>query len=181
MPSHQKALSVFFAFLPIISLIAQYPETNSSTKLEPGFTIVADFAGDPKLIDKASDNSRPLQKGEKIPPSATIQSGTGGRVDLAMSNGALVQLLDNSKLAIGEFLQDPIKFVFSDGTFFLAQEVENPAPDAPESEFGIASAESWNKLATEPSMSKCKLLLSEGTIVGNSKKLRQGSKLEIVS
>jgi len=30
-------------------------------------------------------------------------------------------------------------------------------------------------------MSKCKFLLSEGTIVGNSKKLRQGSKLEIVS
>ena len=179
MPSHPKALSVFFAFLPIISLIAQSPETNSSTKLEPGFTIVADFAGDPKLIDKASDNSRPLQKGEKIPPSATIQSGTGGRVDLAMSNGALVQLLDNSKLAIGEFLQDPIKFVFSDGTFFLTQEVDTPVNSTNSSEAVEASAAAWNKLPTEPTTSKCKLLLSEGTIVGNSKKLQKTSKLEI--
>lgn len=179
MPSHPKALSVFFTFLPIISLIAQSPETNSSTKLEPGFTIVADFAGDPKLIDKASDNSRPLQKGEKIPPSATIQSGTGGRVDLAMSNGALVQLLDNSKLAIGEFLQDPIKFVFSDGSFFLTQEVDPPVNSTNSSEVIEASAAAWNKLPTEPTTSKCKLMLSEGTIVGNSKKLQKTSKLEI--
>ena len=179
MPSHPKALSVFFTFLPIISLIAQSPETNSSTKLEPGFTIVADFAGDPKLIDKASDNSRPLQKGEKIPPSATIQSGTGGRVDLAMSNGALVQLLDNSKLAIGEFLQDPINFVFSDGTFFLTQEDDPPVNSTNSSEVIEASAAAWNKLPTEPTTSKCKLLLSEGTIVGNSKKLQKTSKLEI--
>ena len=179
MPSHPKALSVFFTFLPIISLIAQSPETNSSTKLEPGFTIVADFAGDPKLINKASDNSHPLQKGEKIPPGATIQSGTGGRVDLAMSNGALVQLLDNSKLAIGEFLQDPIKFVFSDGTFFLTQEVDTPVNSTNSSEAVEASAAAWNKLPTEPTTSKCKLLLSEGTIVGNSKKLQKTSKLEI--
>ncbi|MCX6974630.1 MAG: tetratricopeptide repeat protein [Verrucomicrobia bacterium] len=179
MPSHPKALSVFFTFLPIISLIAQSPETNSSTKLEPGFTIVADFAGDPKLIDKASDNPRPLQKGEKIPPSATIQSGTGGRVDLAMSNGALVQLLDNSKLAIGEFLQDPIKFVFSDGSFFLTQEVDPPVNSTNSSEVIETSAAAWNKLPTEPTTSKCKLLLSEGTIVGNSKKLQKTSKLEI--
>ncbi len=183
MPSHQKALSVFliFAFLPFIPLIAQSSEINSATKLEPGFIIVADFAGDPKLIEKEGDDPRPLQKGEKIQPSTSIRSGAGERVDLAMSNGALVQLLDNSQLSISEFLQDPCKFVFSDGIFSLTQEIDNLENSTSPNQPVEATTEAWNKLSTEPSLSKCKLLLNEGTIVGYSKKLRPGSKLEIVT
>lgn len=183
MPSRQKSLSVFliFTFLPFITVIAQSPESTPSTTPNPGFIIVADFAGDPKLIEKEGDDPLALQKGEKIMPGASIRSGAGERVDLAMSNGALVQLLDNSKLYVDEFLQDPCKFVFSDGMFSLTQEIENLEDNTSPNQPAEATSEAWNKLSTEPSLSRCKFLLSEGTIVGNSKKLRPGSKLEIVT
>jgi Flp pilus assembly protein TadD len=181
--SHVKFLSFFcvFAFLPCTSLIAQSTDAKSPAKLEPGFTILADLTGSPLLIEKEGDTPRPLQKGEKIPANATILTGTDGRVDLAMSNGALIQVLDHSKLIIGEFLQDPCNFVVTEGTFFLTQEAEIDPQKTPPHSTTDPTTEGWNKLSIEPTISKCQLLLSEGTIVGSSKKPRSGSKLEIVT
>ena len=181
--SHAKLLSVFwiFTFLPSTFLIAQSTDAKSPAKLEPGFTILADLAGSPLLMEKEGDTPRPLQKGEKIPANATILTGTDGRVDLAMSNGALIQVLDRSKLIIGEFLQDPCNFVVTEGTFFLTQEVEIDPQKNPPHSTTDPTTEGWTKLSIEPAISKCQLLLSEGTIVGSSKKPRSGSKLEIVT
>ena len=181
--SHAKLLSVFWilTFLPCTFLIAQSTDSKSSAKLEPGFTILADLAGSPLLMEKEGDTPRPLQKGEKIPANSTILTGTDGRVDLAMSNGALIQVLDRSKLTIGEFLQDSCHFAVSEGTIFLTQEVQNDPNKTPSAPFVDPTTEGWNKLPTEPAISKCQLLLSEGTIVGSSKKPRSGSKLEIVT
>lgn len=181
--SYAKFLSVFWilAFLLGISLIAQSTDAKFPTKLEPGFTILADLAGSPLLIEKEGTAPRSLQKGEKIPANATILTGTDGRVDLAMSNGALIQVLDHSKLTIGEFLQDPCNFVVTEGTFFLTQEVEDDPKKTPATQPSNPTAEGWNKLSMEPAISKCQLLLSEGTIVGSSKKPRPGSKLEIIT
>jgi len=181
--SHAKLLSVFWilTFLPCTFLIAQSTDAKSPAKLEPGFTILADLAGSPLLMEKEGDTPRPLQKGEKIPANATILTGTDGRVDLAMSNGALIQVLDRSKLTIGEFLQDSCHFAVSEGTIFLTQEVQNDPNKTPSAPFVDPTTEGWNKLPTEPAISKCQLLLSEGTIVGSSKKPRPGSKLEIVT
>jgi tetratricopeptide (TPR) repeat protein len=181
--SHAKLLSVFWilTFLPCTFLIAQSTDAKSPAKLEPGFTILADLAGSPLLMEKEGDTPRPLQKGEKIPANSTILTGTDGRVDLAMSNGALIQVLDRSKLTIGEFLQDSCHFAVSEGTIFLTQEVQNDPNKTPSAPFVDPTTEGWNKLPTEPAISKCQLLLSEGTIVGSSKKPRPGSKLEIVT
>ena len=181
--SYAKFLSVFWilAFLLGISLIAQSTDAKFPTKLEPGFTILADLAGSPLLIEKEGTAPRSLQKGEKIPANATILTGTDGRVDLAMSNGALIQVLDHSKLTIGEFLQDPCNFVVTEGAFFLTQEVEDDPKKTPATQPSNPTAEGWNKLSMEPAISKCQLLLSEGTIVGSSKKPRPGSKLEIIT
>ena len=181
--SHAKLLSVFWilTFLPCTFLIAQSTDAKSPAKLEPGFTILADLAGSPLLMEKEGDTPRPLQKGEKIPANSTILTGTDGRVDLAMSNGALIQVLDRSKLTIGEFLQDSCHFAVSEGTIFLTQEVQNDPNKTPSAPFVDPTTEGWNKLPTEPAISKCQLLLSEGTIVGSSKKPRSGSKLEIVT
>ena len=181
--SHAKLLSVFWilTFLPCTFLIAQSTDSKSPAKLEPGFTILADLAGSPLLMEKEGDTPRPLQKGEKIPTNSTILTGTDGRVDLAMSNGALIQVLDRSKLTIGEFLQDSCHFAVSEGTIFLTQEVQNDPNKTPSAPFVDPTTEGWNKLPTEPAISKCQLLLSEGTIVGSSKKPRLGSKLEIVT
>ena len=181
--SHAKLLSVFWilTFLPCTFLIAQSTDAKSPAKLEPGFTILADLAGSPLLMEKEGDTPRPLQKGEKIPTNSTILTGTDGRVDLAMSNGALIQVLDRSKLTIGEFLQDSCHFAVSEGTIFLTQEVQNDPNKTPSAPFVDPTTEGWNKLPTEPAISKCQLLLSEGTIVGSSKKPRLGSKLEIVT
>ena len=181
--SHAKLLSVFWilTFLPCTFLIAQSTDAKSPAKLEPGFTILADLAGSPLLMEKEGDTPRPLQKGEKIPANSTILTGTDGRVDLAMSNGALIQVLDRSKLTIGEFLQDSCHFAVSEGTIFLTQEVKNDPNKTPSAPFVDPTTEGWNKLPTEPAISKCQLLLSEGTIVGSSKKPRPGSKLEIVT
>ena len=181
--SHAKLLSVFWilTFLPCTFLIAQSTDSKSPAKLEPGFTILADLAGSPLLMEKEGDTPRPLQKGEKIPANSTILTGTDGRVDLAMSNGALIQVLDRSKLTIGEFLQDSCHFAVSEGTIFLTQEVQNDPNKTPSAPFVDPTTEGWNKLPTEPAISKCQLLLSEGTIVGSSKKPRLGSKLEIVT
>ena len=181
--SHAKLLSVFWilTFLPCTFLIAQSTDAKSPAKLEPGFTILADLAGSPLLMEKEGDTPRPLQKGEKIPANSTILTGTDGRVDLAMSNGALIQVLDRSKLTIGEFLQDSCHFAVSEGTIFLTQEVQTDPNKTPSAPFVDPTTEGWNKLPTEPAISKCQLLLSEGTIVGSSKKPRPGSKLEIVT
>jgi len=181
--SHAKLLSVFWilTFLPCTFLIAQSTDSKSPAKLEPGFTILADLAGSPLLMEKEGDTPRPLQKGEKIPTNSTILTGTDGRVDLAMSNGALIQVLDRSKLTIGEFLQDSCHFAVSEGTIFLTQEVQNDPNKTPSAPFVDPTTEGWSKLPTEPAISKCQLLLSEGTIVGSSKKPRLGSKLEIVT
>ena len=181
--SYAKFLSVFWilAFLLGISLIAQSTDAKFPTKLEPGFTILADLAGSPLLIEKEGAAPRSLQKGEKIPANATILTGTDGRVDLAMSNGALIQVLDHSKLTIGEFLQDPCNFVVTEGAFFLTQEVEDDPKKTLATQPSNPTAEGWNKLSMEPAISKCQILLSEGTIVGSSKKPRPGSKLEIIT
>jgi hypothetical protein len=103
---HSKAIFFIclfvFAAQPFVSLAGQSIDPNSSTLSESECAMIADFIGNPKLIEKEIGNSLPLQKEQKISTGSTISSGAGEQVDLAVPNGVFVRLLDHSMLSIAK-------------------------------------------------------------------------------
>jgi hypothetical protein len=94
----------------------------------------------------------PVQNGTELSQGYVINTGKNSSVVLVFSNGATLNLAQDSTLAIDEFTQDP-----------FAEELE------------------VSKLTAEPSVSKTKLNLSRGELVGNVKKLNYdaGSSFDI--
>lgn len=93
-----------------------------------------------------------LQNGAELTQGCVVNTAKDSSIVLVFSNGATLNLAQDSSLAIDEFLQDP-----------FAEEV------------------SVSKLSHEPSVSKTKLNLSRGELVGNVKKLNyeKGSSFNI--
>jgi hypothetical protein len=177
---------LFFVCFFVFAASAQSPDkkeasTRYTAQIKPGITVAVDLAGSPQLIEKEGAKPTLLKKGEKIPVGGTVLTKAGDRVDLAMSNGALMQIQENSKFIVGEFLQDSYEFVFTNGAVLLPRDVEKFGADKAALMTLNASEEKWNELHSEPTMSKSKFVLEEGTMVANSKKLRPGSNMDIVT
>ena len=154
-------------------------DDGSSSDRKPGITVIVDAAGAVQIIDKPNGRPRPAKKGDQIPVEGILVTGADGRANLALSNGAFFQILENSKFSIESFEQSPFEVVFADGALINKKDVE---------EFKVAETvlpnleatnDSWNSLPSEPSTSKANLKLVYGAMIGESKKLKKGSEMQI--
>ena len=149
--------------------------------IKDGVTVVVDLAGKVEIVEMEGAKPKPAEKGARVPVGATFLVGPNSRLDLALSNGALFQLGENSKFTIGEFEQDAYEFVFTNGAAIRPREIKDFGADEAILQTMDASEEAWNKLGSEPTTSKGKFILSEGTMIGQSKKLKPGSRMDIVT
>jgi hypothetical protein len=149
--------------------------------IKDGVTVVVDLAGKVEMVEMEGAKPKPAEKGARVPVGATFLVGPNSRLDLALSNGALFQLRENSKFTIGEFEQEAYEFVFTNGAAIRPREIKDFGADEAILQTMDASEEAWNKLGSEPTTSKGKFILSEGTMIGQSKKLKPGSTMEIVT
>jgi hypothetical protein len=156
-------------------------EEGSSSENKPGITVVVDIVGKAELFETADSHGHNLQKGAKIPVGATLVTGVGGRVDLALSNGALFQIQENSQFTIGEFSQNAYEMVFSNGAVITPKELKEFGADEAVLQTMDASEDAWNKLDNEPTASIGKFNLAYGTMIGEAKKMKPGSRMEIIT
>ncbi|MDP1579656.1 MAG: FecR domain-containing protein [Candidatus Didemnitutus sp.] len=101
-------------------------------------------------VKSADGKSRQITEGQALIESDVVSTGTNSSVVLVFMNGSSVKLEETSRLAIEEFKMDPL------------------ADD-------IAVAQ----LTAEPTLSKTRLSLAFGEMVGNVKKLNSNSLYDI--
>jgi hypothetical protein len=154
-------------------------EEGTTSDRKPGITVIVDAAGAVQIIDKPGAAPRPATKGDQIPVEGTVVTGADGRADLALSNGAFFQILENSKFSIESFEQSPFEVVFADGALINKKDVEEYKVAETVMPNLEATNDSWNSLPSEPSTSKTSLKLDYGAMIGESKKLKQGSVMQI--
>ena len=147
---YKKILS----WMLIIASITFVPVTTLgqiSTPTDGGLIIVAKASGDVTAIGPDGQTIT-LTKGSEITQGYVVNTGNASSVILAFSNGATINLAQDSSLSIDEFLQDP----FSDEVVL-------------------------SELTAEPTTSTTKLSLSRGELVGNVKKLNSdaGSSFDV--
>lgn len=120
--------------------------------MKPGMIVVAKLTGTVEATNPQKKETRSLKRSDLISEAETVKVGAASNVTLAFSNGAVINLLENTTLVITEFLQDPFSSSFS--------------------------AEASEQ---EPSTSVTKLQLVSGEMVATVKKLRteQGSSLTV--
>lgn len=179
---HPLFLCLVLSLVCSLPAISQDPDKveNGSDKKE-GVTVIVDLAGKVEIIETEGSKPKPALKGARVPVGATCLVGPGSRLDLALSNGALFQLRENSKFTIGEFEQEAYEFVFTNGAAIRPRELKDFGADEAVLQTMDASEEAWNKLGSEPTTSKGKFILSEGTMIGQAKKLKPGSRMDIVT
>ena len=137
----------------VLPLRAQTPAAASvaDAPMPPGLVLVAKVTGEVMMTVNGSAPVR-LNVDDKIAQSAKINTGPTGSVVLVFANGAQTQISHDSELVLEEFLQDP---------------------------FG--STVKVAEMTAEPSVSRTKLSLNRGELVGNVKKLNhdRGSKFTV--
>ena len=102
----------------------------------------------------ANGTSTSLRVDSAVPQNAKINTAVNSSVALVCSNGAMIKLGADTELVVEEFLQDPFG-----ATFRVAE------------------------LVVEPSISRIRLALNRGELVGNVKRLKhdQGSSFTVQS
>lgn len=136
----KKLLSWFLTFSLAVFFTGISAQGQEAGSRPPGLIKVAKVTG---AVTAMKDGvTTPLANGSEISQGYVVNTAKDSSVVLVFSNGATVNLAQDSSLSIDEFLQDP-----------FADEV------------------SVSKLTAEPSVSNTKLNLSRGELVGNVKKL----------
>jgi len=177
-------LALLLAPLCVTGVLAQdadsgQAEEGTTTDRKPGITVIVDAAGAVQIIDKPGAAPQPVEKGQVVPVGAALVTGPDGRVDLALSNGAFFQIQENSRFSIGQFEQDAYEFVFANSEAIRRRDVEKMGEDKAAMVTMDSSEDAWNEMPLEPTGSASKFSLDYGTMIGESKKLRPGSSMEI--
>ena len=181
-------LLVAFFLTPLFLIPARAQESDSgradegtTTERKPGITVIVDAAGAVQIIDKPGASPRAAIKGDQIPVDGTVVCGADGQANLALSNGAFFQILENSSFSIAHFEQMAFEFVFANGGAINKRQVEEFGADEAVVKSMDASEEAWNDLPAEPTESKTDFALNYGTMIGQSKKLKTGSQMNITT
>ena len=156
-------------------------EEGSNSGEKSGVTVIVRVSGKAELYETEGARGRAIQKGERIPVGSTIITGPKGEVDLALSNGAIFQIQENTQFTIGEFSQAAYEMVFSNGAVITPVQLEEFGADEAVLNTMDASRDAWNELSKEPTSSISRFNLAYGTIIGQSKKLAEGSRMEIIT
>lgn len=133
-----KKIFVWLWFLGFAALLCA--PAGAQTASSPGQIKAAKVTG--SVTATKDGNTITVQSGTELSQGYVINTGKNSSVVLVFSNGATMNLAQDTALSIDEFTQDP-----------FAEEV------------------AVSKLTTEPSTSRTKLNLSRGELVGNVKKL----------
>ena len=110
-----------------------------------GRIILARVTGEVTVLDRATAVSVAARNNQEISQGYTVSTGKGASVVLVFSNGATINLKEDSVLDVEKYLQDPFAGDFNPST----------ATD-------------------EPTVSNTGLNLTRGELVGNVKKLKTG-------
>ena len=177
-------VALFLGLLLSTGAMAQDAESGqadegTTSDRKPGITVIVDAAGKVQIIDKPGGIPRPAKSGDQIPVEGIVVTGADGRADLALSNGAVFQILENSKFSIEAFEQSPFEVVFADGALINKKDVEEYKVAETVLPNLEATSDSWNALPSEPSTSQTSLKLVYGSMIGESKKLKKGSIMQI--
>ena len=176
-------VALLLAPLCVTGVLAQDGDSGQAdegtTDRKPGITVIVEATGAVQIIDKPGAAPQPVEKGQLVPEGATLVTGQDGRVDLALSNGAFFQIQENSRFSIAQFDQEAYEFVFSNSEAVRRRDVEKMGEDKAAMVTMDASEDAWNEMPLEPTGSVAKFSLDYGTMIGESKKLRPGSSMEI--
>jgi hypothetical protein len=128
---------------------ALFVALQASAQTQAGAIKAVRITGEVFRVDAAGAKT-PVKEGHALIETDTIETGAGAGVVLVFMNGSSVKLAENSRLAIEEFKMDP-----------LAENIS------------VAS------LKDEPGVSKTRLNLAYGEMVGNVKKLKSASQFDV--
>lgn len=138
LPTMNKKIFVWLWFLGFAALLCT--PASAQTASLPGQIKAAKVTG--SVTATKDGNTITVQSGTELSQGYVVNTGKNSSVVLVFSNGATMNLAQDTSLSIDEFTQDP-----------FAEEV------------------AVSKLKSEPSTSRTKLNLSRGELVGNVKKL----------
>ncbi|MBA4136796.1 MAG: hypothetical protein C0518_05715 [Opitutus sp.] len=122
---------------------------GASAQTQAGAIKAVKITGEVFRLD-ATGAKTPVTEGQSLIETDTVETGAGAGVVLVFMNGSSVKLAENSRLAVEEFKMDP-----------LAENIS------------VAG------LQGEPSLSKTRLNLAYGEMVGNVKKLNTASQFDV--
>jgi hypothetical protein len=149
--------------------------------MKPGIVVILDFEGKVELIDAEGYSSGQVSKGDKVETVVYITTGPGARADIAFSNGLLMQIQENSRFTVADFAHEPYEFVFSNGVTLDARDVDKFGDEKAVLTNLDASEEAWNEMEVEPVTANSEFILHYGTLIGETKKLQPGSRLDIIT
>jgi hypothetical protein len=135
-----------FLWLVLLGLCAVTLPAARAQATDPGRIVLARKTGGVTVTVKATQAVAEANNQQEIAQGTIVTTAKGGSVVLVFSNGATINLKEDSVLDIEQYLQDP----FGAGVTF------NPAT-----------------ATDEPSVSNTKLNLTRGELVGNVKKLNK--------
>ena len=133
-----------FLWLVLLGLCAVTLPAARAQATDPGRIVLARVTGDVSVTNKATQVAARAANAQEIAQGSIVTTPKGGSVVLVFSNGATINLKEDSVLDIEQFLQDPFGDPF------------NPAT-----------------ATDEPSVSNTKLNLTRGELVGNVKHLKK--------
>jgi hypothetical protein len=176
-----QSLLLFFSLLilavSLASLKAEDPSPASTGSLppsikKPGTTVVVTLSGSPKVFENGDKEGKLLQKGDQIAVGAALVLENGSALDIALSNGVVIQLKDETRFVVEEFSQ----------TFDTISNKKTAANKEDEA-FLASIDESANKADTKSVLkaSQAKLNLEYGTMFGKVEKLNAASELDILT
>jgi hypothetical protein len=116
----------------------------AQSPIEPGYIVLKRVVGEVFVAQKATSVREQAANDRRIEQGTIVTTAAESSVILVFSNGATVNLGARSELDIEEFLQDP-----------------------------FAENQTVAELTEEPSVSRTKLRLSRGELVGQVKKLKK--------
>lgn len=133
-----------FPWIAIVALALLLATGMQAQPTEPGYIRLARVTGTVTVEDKATREQSAAREVPEIAQGTIVRTAADSSVILVFSNGSTVSLGADSVLDVEEFLQDP---------------------------FGGDLRPS--EMTAEPTVSRTKLNLSQGELVGNVKTLRQ--------
>lgn len=106
-----KRLILTISGLYLILLGQSFAEP--SQKLKPGMVVVAKVTGKVEATTPTNNKAVQLKRSDMISEKSTVSVGAASSVTLAFSNGAVINLLENTSLILSQFLQDPFSSPFA--------------------------------------------------------------------
>ena len=154
---------------------------TSDDSKKPGVIVIVHLQGKVELLDETDSNLGQAKKGDRLTNGMKIVTASGAIADLAFSNGFIMQLQENSRFDVATFSHEPYEFVFINGAKLNARDLDKFADEKAIISNLEASEDAWNDLELEPVTSDNEFILHYGTMIGETKRLKPGSRMDIIT